>query len=163
MQRNIFPEKEMKMKKNVWRFGLLAALLILPACDRQEEPPKETAAAPQQQAQPVQPPATSDQAMPPSGAMPMAESMANGDMAVGEKVYNQSCGSCHDEGISGAPKTGDSAAWAERIAKGTEALNKNAINGFTGETGMMPAKGGFPSLSDDEVKAAVEYMVEQSK
>jgi cytochrome c5 len=44
-----------------------------------------------------------------------------------------------------------------------EALNKNAIDGFTGETGMMPAKGGFSTLSDDEVKAAVEYMVSQSK
>jgi cytochrome c5 len=93
----------------------------------------------------------------------MAESMAKGDMTVGEKVYNQSCSSCHDEGISGAPKIGDSAAWADRIAKGMEALNKNAIDGFTGETGMMPAKGGFSTLSDDEVKAAVEYMVSQSK
>ncbi|MBE0576826.1 MAG: cytochrome c5 family protein [Desulfuromonadales bacterium] len=151
------------MKKNAWHFGLLAALLILPACDRQEEPPKEPAAVPQQQVQPVQPPMTSEQAMPPSGAMPMAESMAKGDIAVGEKVYNQACSSCHDEGISGAPKIGDSAAWAERIAKGMEALNKNSINGFTGETGMMPAKGGFSALSDDEVKAAVEYMVSQSK
>ncbi|MGK2945419.1 MAG: c-type cytochrome [Desulfuromonadales bacterium] len=151
------------MKKNAWYFGLLAALLILPACDRQEEPPKATPAAPQKQVQPVQTPMTSEKAMPPSGAMPKAESMAKGDMAVGEKVYNQSCSSCHDEGVSGAPKTGDSAAWADRIAKGMEDLNKNAINGFTGETGMMPAKGGFSTLSDDEVKAAVEYMVSQSK
>ena len=151
------------MKKNVWHFGLLAALLILPACDRQEEPLKEAATAPQEQVQAVQQPMTSEQAMPPSGAMPMAESMAKGDMAVGEKIYKQSCGSCHDEGIAGAPKIGDSAVWAERIAKGMETLNKNAINGFTGETGMMPPKGGFPSLTDHEVKAAVESMVAQSK
>ncbi|MGK2906469.1 MAG: c-type cytochrome [Desulfuromonadales bacterium] len=151
------------MKKNAWHFGLLAALLILPACDRKEEPPKVTPVAPQQQVQPVQSPMTTEQAMPPSGAMPMAESMAKGDMAVGEKVYNQSCSSCHAEGIAGAPKIGDSAAWADRIAKGMEALHNNSINGFTGETGMMPAKGGASSLSDDEVKAAVEYMVSQSK
>jgi cytochrome c5 len=136
------------MKKSVWLVGLIAVLLILPACGKKEEAPKETAAAPQQQAQP----AASDHAMPMDAAM-----------AAGEKIYNESCQSCHAEGIAGAPKLGDKDAWADRIAQGMETLNSNSINGFTGKTGMMPAKGGNAALSDDEVKAAVAYMVAHSQ
>lgn len=137
------------MKKSTWLLALMAGLLILPACGKKEEAPKETTAAPQQQAQPAQP---ADHAMPMGGAM-----------AAGEKVYNESCQSCHAAGIAGAPKFGDKAAWADRIAQGMETLNNNSINGFTGKTGMMPAKGGNAALSDDEVKAAVEYMVAHSR
>jgi cytochrome c5 len=145
------------MKKSVWLVGLLAALLILPACSKKEEKPKETAMAPQQQAQPAAPAATSEQ------AMPAADSMAMGDMAQGEKVYNESCKACHDEGIAGAPKIGDPEAWADRVAQGMDTLDKNAIDGFTGKTGTMPPKGGNAALSDEDVKAAVEYMVSKSK
>ncbi|MFK5925743.1 MAG: c-type cytochrome [Desulfuromusa sp.] len=77
----------------------------------------------------------------------------------GQAVYTKSCASCHKIGIIGAPKTGDKAAWAPRISGGTESLVKSAING----KGKMPAKGGSSSLTDNEVKAAVEYMVEQGK
>jgi len=139
------------MKRSVWLVGLLAALLLLPACSKKEEP-KEMTAAPQQQAAPTQPAAANEQAMPASDAL-----------AMGEKVYNESCQSCHGEGIAGAPKVGDQAAWAERIAQGMDTLNQNAINGYTGKAGMMPARGGNAALSDDEVKAAVEYMVSKSK
>ncbi len=82
--------------------------------------------------------------------------------ADGQKVYQQACASCHKAGVAGAPKTGDAAAWADRIAQGLDILNEHAINGFKGSKGMMPAKGGRASLSDDDVKAAVAYMVEQS-
>ncbi|MFT5113700.1 MAG: cytochrome c5 [Parasphingorhabdus sp.] len=81
----------------------------------------------------------------------------------GEQTFQQACFACHGTGIAGAPKVGDSAAWTTRIAAGTDALYDHAINGFQGSTGMMPAKGGQAALSDDAVKAAVDYMVEKSK
>ncbi len=89
--------------------------------------------------------------------------MAKADTAGGEAVYTQSCAACHDAGIAGAPKTGDQAAWAARIERGMDSLVKNAITGYQGEAGMMPAKGGNAALSDEEVEAAVHYMVERSR
>ena len=83
--------------------------------------------------------------------------------AGGQKTYQAACFACHGTGAAGAPKTGDKAAWKARIAKGTDVLNTNAIKGFKGSTGFMPAKGGRADLSDADVKAAVEYMVAQSK
>ena len=61
------------------------------------------------------------------------------------------------------PQTGDAVAWSPRIEKGVDVLYANAINGYTGEMGMMPAKGGNPALSDDEVKAAVDYIISETK
>ena len=58
---------------------------------------------------------------------------------------------------------GDMAAWAPRIAQGQATLEKHAIGGFQGSTGVMPAKGGRMDLSDDAVRAAVEHMVAQSR
>jgi len=83
--------------------------------------------------------------------------------ADGKAVYDQACMACHAQGVAGAPKMGDSAAWADRIAQGMDTLYEHSINGFQGDSGMMPPKGGFTNLSDEEVKAAVDYMVEQSK
>jgi len=78
-------------------------------------------------------------------------------------VYDQVCAVCHNAGIAGAPMTGDVAAWEARIAQGMAAMTANAINGFQGATGVMPAKGGNATLSDEAVAAAVEWMVEQSQ
>ena len=80
----------------------------------------------------------------------------------GKAVYDKACATCHDSGIAGAPKIGDTAAWKDRIAKGMPTLLKHSINGFQGDAGMMPAKGGFSNLSDEEVEEAVEYMVKKS-
>lgn len=80
-----------------------------------------------------------------------------------QAVYDQVCAVCHNAGLAGAPLTGDAAAWESRIAQGMAAMVANAINGFQGAAGVMPAKGGNASLSDDEVAAAVEWMVEQSQ
>lgn len=77
----------------------------------------------------------------------------------GEKIYKGLCMSCHDAGIAGSPKLGDKAAWEPRIATGVDTLYKTSLEG----KGAMPAKGGNPALSDDEVKAAVDYMVAQVK
>ncbi len=79
----------------------------------------------------------------------------------GEATYKQACGSCHDSGAAGAPKTGDKAAWGPRIAKGNDALYGVALKGKPG-TAMLP-KGGQSGLADDAVKAAVDYMVGKSK
>ncbi|WP_317889775.1 c-type cytochrome [Spongiibacter pelagi] len=80
----------------------------------------------------------------------------------GEDVYKGSCQGCHAVGAGGAPKFGDSADWAARGKQGIETLYTHAIDGFS-NIGMMPAKGLCMSCSDDEVKAAVDYMVDNSK
>lgn len=77
----------------------------------------------------------------------------------GTKVYNGLCAGCHAVGAGGAPKAGDKAAWGPRIAKGKDTLYNHAINGFQGSNGVMPARGGNPKLTDDEVKAAVDHLV----
>ena len=79
----------------------------------------------------------------------------------GKKIYDAACFVCHANGVAGAPKLGDAANWQARINKGESVLYSNAINGYMGEVGMMPPKGGRPDLSDDAVKAAVDYMVSQ--
>jgi cytochrome c5 len=89
-----------------------------------------------------------------------ATAVASGPRS-GEEVFNAACMACHSTGAGGAPKVGDVAAWADRIAKGNEALYEVGINGLAG-TGMI-AKGGCVNCSDDEVKAAVDYMVAGSQ
>lgn len=78
----------------------------------------------------------------------------------GADVYNASCMACHATGASGAPKLGDAAAWAPRISKGMDVLYGSAINGLNG---IMPPKGMCMDCSDDELKAAVDHMLENSK
>lgn len=79
----------------------------------------------------------------------------------GEKLFGSVCATCHTAGLMGAPKLGDKAAWAPRIAQGKDTLYKNAIVGYQGKSGVMPAKGGSQA-SDEEVKAAVDYMVSKA-
>lgn len=81
----------------------------------------------------------------------------------GPGVYEQVCGACHLNGIGGAPKSSDRAAWAPRIVQGKDTLYKHAIEGYNGKQGVMPAKGGRVDLSDDLVKAAVDYMVAKAQ
>lgn len=83
-----------------------------------------------------------------------------GDVALtGEQVYNQFCGTCHRIGVAGAPVLGDQDAWAPRIAQGMDTLWDHTINGING----MPAKGTCMNCSDDELRAALDYMVEASR
>ncbi len=81
----------------------------------------------------------------------------------GPQVYNSACIACHATGVGGAPMIGDAAAWAPRIAQGTDTLNDHAVNGFTGSAGFMPARGARLDLSDGEIHAAVQYMVDESR
>ena len=99
-------------------------------------------------------------AAPQVAAAPAAEPVET--MLSGPQVYNEACLVCHGSGIGGAPVLNDSAAWEARIAQGTDVLYQHAIEGFTGDSGFMPAKGARMDLSDDEVKAAVDYMVEEA-
>jgi cytochrome c5 len=77
----------------------------------------------------------------------------------GKATYDTVCTACHGAGVAGAPKFGDKAAWAPRLAQGKEGLHNSALKG----KGAMPPKGGNPGLSDDAVKAAVDYMVSAAK
>ncbi|NDY93589.1 c-type cytochrome [Ideonella livida] len=126
---------------------LLAAtlLLSLAACSPSEPAPAANPA----------PAATTAPAPAPTPA-PVAEN------TVGKGVYNKTCSLCHGAGVAGAPKPGDKADWGPRIAQGKDTLYKHALEGFTGSKGAMPARGGGASLTDDEVKAAVDHMVSLS-
>ena len=76
----------------------------------------------------------------------------------GKDVYGGFCTTCHGAGVMGAPKYGTAADWAPRAAKGKDTLYTHAINGFN----AMPPKGMCAACSDDEIKAAVDYMLDGS-
>ena len=147
---------------------ILLSLLMLPlfvACGKQEPP--APAAPPTPQTAPSAPaPEAAAPAPAPEAAAPApapAAPAAGGNTAKGEDIYKQTCFACHAAGVAGAPKLGDKAAWGPRIAQGNDILYTHSIKGFQGKAGMMPPKGGNMSLSDADVKAAVDYMVAQSK
>ena len=77
----------------------------------------------------------------------------------GKAIYDQACFACHGTGAAGAPKLGDSGAWSARIGQGMDTLNDHALNGFK----AMPPRGGQAGLDDESVKAAVKYIVDNSK
>ena len=81
----------------------------------------------------------------------------------GEALFQQTCTACHGPGLAGAPKAGDKAAWAPRIAKGKDVLYHHAMEGFQGTAGVMPPKGGRMDAPDDLIKQAVDYMVGMAK
>jgi cytochrome c5 len=99
---------------------------------------------------------------PPAAAAAPAAATAAADLT-GEQVYNQACVACHGAGVAGAPKLGDKAAWAPRIAQGMDTLHTHAIQGFQGKAGYMPPKGGRTDLSDQSVINGVDYIVAASK
>jgi len=84
-------------------------------------------------------------------ALPVTTALADG-----KAVYDKTCKMCHTSGLAGAPKLGDKADWAARSKQGVDTLVQHAVKGFKGSKGMMPPKGGNPSLSDTDVKAAVQ-------
>lgn len=90
----------------------------------------------------------------PAAEAPAASQKPASEMSVGEKVYHSVCITCHDTGLAGAPKFGDHEAWAPYIQTGLDAMLKNAISGV----GAMPPRGGSQA-TDEELKAAIEYMI----
>ena len=79
-------------------------------------------------------------------------------LAVGETIYKQSCFACHDTGAAGAPKRGDKAAWAPRIVQGPAVLYNASLKGLN----AMPPRGSS-NASDEDIKAAVDYLVANSR
>jgi cytochrome c5 len=98
----------------------------------------------------------------PVGTVVLAEAGAASGNLSGQQVFAQVCKTCHETGLAGAPKAGDKAAWAPRIAEGENTLVQHAIAGYHGKTGVMPPKGGNPDLTDDEVHRAVVYLADQA-
>jgi cytochrome c5 len=125
----------------------VVSLGLLAACGKQEAAP---AAAAQTTAAVTTP-------APAPAPAPAAEN------ALGKKVFGSTCSMCHSAGVAGAPKPGDKADWGPRIGQGVDTLYKHALEGFNGAKGQMPARGGNTALKDDEVKAAVDYMVAASR
>lgn len=131
------------MKRFTWIVIVAAALaLATVGCSKKEEAPP--APAPAEAPAPAPAPASEAEKAP---------------AGMGAEVYQANCASCHAEGVAGAPKTGDKEVWSGKIASGIDQMVQNTINGI----GTMPAKGGNPNLSDEAVRAAVEYMIEQSR
>jgi len=122
-----------------------------------KEPP-----APKEAAKPAAPAAAQQQAVPippPQAAAPAAPGAKPAAGADGKAVYDKLCFACHAQSVAGSPRLGDKAAWAPRIKQGMDALVQSVIQG----KGAMPPKAGNPALTDAEARAAVEFMVSQSK
>ncbi len=130
-------------------------LLVLIGCEQREEPAIEPSTPKAQEAQSVSRAAGELEG---AGKLPYEI-----DLETGQRVYRQVCATCHAEGIAGAPKMGDREVWQPSLAKGLPVLIEHSINGFQGNRGVMPPKGGAKSLTDQEVASAVGYMVEQNR
>lgn len=89
--------------------------------------------------------------------------VAYGGTLDGKTIFGNLCQTCHTNAATGAPVLTDKGAWAPRLAQGLDTLFTHAIGGYTGTKGAMPAKGGNPSLTDAQVKATVQWMVNQVK
>ena len=137
--------------------ALLAALLT--ACGKPEAPhAAPAAAAPAASAPAAAAPAAAAPAPAAAPAAPAAPAAAAAADTKGADLFKKSCAMCHQTGVAGAPKLGDKADWAPRIAQGKDVLYQHAIAGFTGKKGAMPPKGGAASISDDDIRAIVDYM-----
>jgi cytochrome c5 len=84
---------------------------------------------------------------------------ARADAAAGKQLYEASCQACHAAGVAGAPKLGDKAAWAARASAGVDALTASVVKG----KGAMPPKGAAAAATEADLRAAVQYMLAQSK
>lgn len=99
-----------------------------------------------------------------AAAKAAASQVAYGGTTDGKAIFDNLCTSCHTAGVAGAPKVGNKAMWSPRIAQGIDTLVKHAIEGYHGPDGnFMPPKGGNPALTDEQVKNAVHWIVDQAK
>jgi cytochrome c5 len=98
-------------------------------------------------------------------SLPLHEQvMSDPELEKGRQIWLKTCMVCHLQGLAGSPPIGNQAAWKPRIAKGMDVLFKHAIEGFDSPEGNhMPAKGGNPALTDEEVKLAVKYVTSVSQ
>ena len=99
-----------------------------------------------------------------AAAKAASSQVAYGGTTDGKTIYDHLCTSCHTAGVAGAPKLGDKTLWAPRITQGLDTLIKHATDGYHGPDGnFMPPKGGNAALTDAQIKAAVTWIVGQSK
>jgi len=145
-QRSLKDDPAMRPERVAERIAPVAQLAIDP----------NAPAAPAASATPAAAPAPTPAAAIPPPPAPAAEGKG---ADAGKKTFDTVCTACHGTGVLGAPKFGDKAAWAPRIAQGKDKLYQSALHGKN----AMPAKGGNPSLPDADVKAAVDYMVSAAK
>ena len=138
----------------------------VPAPTRQAAAPTAAPAAGAPASAPAMPAAAA--ATPAAAAAPATAAAAPAPAAApagadaGKALFSSACIACHGTGVAGAPKVGDKASWAPRIAQGNPVLYEHAIKGFQGKAGVMPPKGGS-AAPDADVKAAVDYMVAAAK
>ena len=145
---------------------MVSALTVSGCSDKESAPEQQAAATPetapevaeQAMAEPSEPEAANPETEVAEPAAPVeqpADPVA--EARDGQTIYKTACFVCHDAGVAGAPKLGDAAAWAPRIAKGNDALYSNLKNGLN----AMPPKGTCMNCSDDELKAVLDYIIEQ--
>ena len=136
-----------------------ASFLLLSGCggkDKEIAAPVTTApATPSTATAPILPAAPQPQ----SSEVKSQEIAVAPDLATGERAYKGTCSICHTSGLGGAPRMDNKKDWELRIAQGSEVLYDHAINGYRGSKGFMPPRGSSIKLSENETKAAVDYMV----
>jgi cytochrome c5 len=98
-----------------------------------------------------------------AAAKAAASQVAYGGTTDGKTIFDNLCHACHETGAGGAPRISDKVTWAPRVAEGLETLIRHATDGYTGSNGIMPPKGGNPALTDEQIKATVEWMINQVK
>ncbi|WP_409360345.1 c-type cytochrome [Castellaniella defragrans] len=128
------------------------------AAQAEAAPAAKAEAAPAAPAAPAEAPKAAEAKPAEAQPAPKAEAQADAGNAVGKKLYESVCITCHSIGLAGAPKFGDKASWEPFVKTGLDTMLKNAISGV----GAMPPRGGSQA-SDEELKAAIEYMVNAAK
>ena len=137
--------------------ALLAGLLLAACGDKASPPPQAPASGAAQR--PASTAATPTAASGPAGAASGAAAAALGSGLDTQALYNAACMGCHGEGVAGAPKLGDKAAWAPRIATGPNAMLQSVVQGKN----AMPPKGTALNATETELRSVVDYMVQNSQ
>ena len=145
------------------RASPLILALVLAACGGEPSTTTQENAASDAAPDPIAASEPVPEPIPPSTAAASTDVATQEGDDAGEQTYQQTCAMCHGSPAMGAPVAGNKDDWRERIAQGKETLYKHALEGFTGAKGMMPARGGNPSLDDASVKAAVDHMIAKSQ
>lgn len=137
------------MLKQIWVPALVLLPTLLPGCGKNE--------------QTADIPSSSSASAEASPFDPMSLQLETQDLLEGRMIWMDTCADCHLEGLGGAPVIANKEEWADRIAKGLEPLYSHALEGFWGDIGEMPPRGGNEALTDEQVKLAVDFVIHASK
>jgi len=143
----------MKRLSLVFALFITASMVMVSCGGSTEAPAKEEAPAVEEA------PVTEEAAV---KEAPAVEETVVANYENGKATYDKMCNACHGAGVAGAAKLDDKARWEVTAAKGLETIDNNAINGYTGDFGTMPPKGGMATFTDEEVKEAVAYMLHEA-